>query len=126
MAHIMADRDLYAWCEHGTPLGHSCPWCRTKPAAPERPAQTGWECPRCHRVWNPSVLACHHCARKLSGLRHGSKRAPCCTEGQIEGALRDAFAEGILTWNDPCGTWSWSNAAGYLADHARAAPKAAP
>ena len=30
------------------------PWC---------PADVplGWECPRCHRVWNPSVLACHHC-----------------------------------------------------------------
>jgi|HubBroStandDraft_4_1064222.scaffolds.fasta_scaffold629453_2 hypothetical protein len=28
------------------------------------PAQTtssGWECPRCRRVWSPSVLACHHC-----------------------------------------------------------------
>ena len=22
---------------------------------------SGWECPRCRRVWNPSVLACHHC-----------------------------------------------------------------
>lgn len=24
-------------------------------------AASGWECPRCHHVWNPSVLACHHC-----------------------------------------------------------------
>jgi hypothetical protein len=22
---------------------------------------SGWECPRCRRVWAPSVLACHHC-----------------------------------------------------------------
>ena len=28
---------------------------------PDRTTQTGWECPRCHRVWNPSVLCCHHC-----------------------------------------------------------------
>ena len=54
MAHILPDSALFTWCEHGIPLGHRCHWC---PA----PAQRGWECPCCHRVWNPSVLACHHC-----------------------------------------------------------------
>ena len=61
VAHILPDGDLFAWCEHGTPLGHRCQWCRIAPDAPARPAQTGWECPRCHRTWNPSVLSCHHC-----------------------------------------------------------------
>ena len=59
MAHILPDRDLFAWCEHGTPLGHNCQWCRT--VTPAREPDRGWECPRCHRVWNPNVLACHHC-----------------------------------------------------------------
>ena len=59
MAHIVTGPDLYAWCEHGTPLGHTCQWCRT--VTPGPPVVTGWECPRCRRVYNPAVLACHHC-----------------------------------------------------------------
>jgi hypothetical protein len=30
------------------------PWCPVD-------VPCGWECPRCHRVWNLSVLACHNC-----------------------------------------------------------------
>jgi hypothetical protein len=30
------------------------PWCPVD-------VPCGWECPRCHRIWNPSVLACHNC-----------------------------------------------------------------
>ena len=58
MAHILPDRDLYAWCHHGTPLGHACQWCHHEPG---QPAAVGWLCVGCHRVWNPAVLACHHC-----------------------------------------------------------------
>ena len=62
MAHILPDSPFagpFAWCEHGTPLGHRCQFCRTVTSA--QPTTTGWECPRCHRVWNPAVLACQHC-----------------------------------------------------------------
>jgi hypothetical protein len=46
------------------PAQHQCETCgqplprftSVPPAAP-----SGWECPRCHRIWNPSVLACHNC-----------------------------------------------------------------
>lgn len=30
------------------------PWCPVD-------VPSGWECPRCRRVWAPSVLACHYC-----------------------------------------------------------------
>ena len=39
------------------------------------PAQTtssGWECPRCRRVWSPSVLACHHCPGPAATASSGS------------------------------------------------------
>ena len=63
-------------------------------------------------------------SRKLQDylIKYGSKRAVACTEGQIEAALRDAFAEGILTWADAGSLWSWGNTATYLADHAEEAP----
>lgn len=61
MAYILPGNDLLPWCEHGTPLGHRCQFCPATPPVSAKPAATGWECPRCHRVWNPSVFACNHC-----------------------------------------------------------------
>lgn len=59
-------------------------------------------------------------SRKLRAYlaAHGSRRLVSCTEGQLEGALRDAFHEGILTWKEPHFPWTWSSTAQYLADHA--------
>lgn len=59
VAHILPDGDLFAWCAHGTPLGRTCQWCR--PVTTDAPAPVGWLCTGCGRVWNPAVLACHHC-----------------------------------------------------------------
>lgn len=25
---------------------------------------TGWECPKCHRVWGPQVTECEHCNKR--------------------------------------------------------------
>ena len=67
MAHIMSGPDLYAWCEHGTPLGHPCQFCRVPPTMPpagplpKRKAPAGWTCPSCGHSYAPWVPECHHC-----------------------------------------------------------------
>ena len=69
MAHILPDSGPHAWCEHGTPLGHTCQWCiTTAPAvapavAPQAvpPSPVGWSCPRCGHSYAPWVPECHHC-----------------------------------------------------------------
>jgi hypothetical protein len=78
VAHILNGPDLFAWCEHGTPLGHSCWYCRTyegTAADPELPRR-GWECPRCRRAWNPSVLSCHHCPEPPVVIAQENEPAP--------------------------------------------------
>jgi len=52
VAHILDDPPQFQCEACGQPL----PRFTAPPSAP-----SGWECVRCHRVWNPSVLACHHC-----------------------------------------------------------------
>ena len=88
MAHIMAGGELFTWCEHGTPLGHSCWYCRTYEgtAADPEPPRRGWECPRCRRTWNPSVLSCHHCPEPPAFIAKESGPDPI-------GALTDRMLE---------------------------------
>ena len=68
MAHTLPGSGLVAWCEHGTPLGHSCqfcqftvPWRPEPPAAASPPAPPGWTCPSCLHSYAPWVPECHHC-----------------------------------------------------------------
>ena len=73
VAYILPDPapfgGLLAWCDHGTPLGHTCWDCRrAEPAAaPGRAsasppaAPTGWLCASCGHSYAPWVPECHHC-----------------------------------------------------------------
>jgi hypothetical protein len=62
VVHILPDNGLYAWCEHGTPLGHSCQLCQFSPRTTSAlPAATGWKCPGCGHSYAPWVPECHHC-----------------------------------------------------------------
>ena len=73
MAYILPDSPFtgtFAWCDHGTPLGHRCTWCPPKVTSVQA-APVGWECPCCHHVWNPSVLACHHCPEPPAFIAKG-------------------------------------------------------
>jgi hypothetical protein len=53
VAYILPDPPQFRCEACGQPL----PRFTSVPSA----ASSGWECPRCHRIWNPSVLACHQC-----------------------------------------------------------------
>ena len=57
MAYILPDSPAVHQC---VACGQPLPRFTSVPSA-AHPASSGWECPRCHRVWNPTVLACHHC-----------------------------------------------------------------
>ena len=100
--------ELRAVCDHGFPIVHPCQYCReAEPTPPPgepflpRPPEgwggfnggtdpngvpwcpvdvpLGWECPRCRTVWNPSVLACHHCPVPPSFIAKGDDPGPAGT-----------------------------------------------
>ena len=100
MAYILPGSDLFTWCEHGTPLGHSCQFCRTTavyspppPPVPAQPVQYGWKCSGCGHSYAPWVPECHHCPgpeqpafiAKGTGLRplhiDGMTCDPPCEDG---------------------------------------------
>ncbi len=67
VAHILGGVSMAGSCPHGLLATTRCFDCL--PLSPagsaygmsRTTAPVGWECPCCHHVWNPSVLACHHC-----------------------------------------------------------------
>ena len=89
---------LHSTCQHGTPLGHNCQWCRP-PATTGRPLTVqlgGWRCPGCGTCWSPSVLACHHCPQQTPvGIGEGFTAEPVSdlcvtpTEGGLCGCGED-------------------------------------
>ena len=75
MAHILPEparepflprpREGFAEIFAGGTDPNGVPWC---PAD----VPSGWECPRCRRVWNPAVLACHHCPEPPAFITTGN------------------------------------------------------
>lgn len=51
----------------------------------------GWECPRCHRTYNPNVQQCHACPSGLSTL--GGEAGRIERRQQVEGALIQGAAD---------------------------------
>jgi hypothetical protein len=68
----MPDNGLYAWCGHGTPLGHTCRFCaHTTSVQPQPAAPTGWKCPGCGHSYAPWVPECHHCPEPPAFIAKG-------------------------------------------------------
>ena len=76
----MSGPDLYAWCEHGTPLGHTCQFCRytapAPPPAPAPPVPAGWRCGTCGHCYAPWIPECHHCPEPPAFTAKGNDPSP--------------------------------------------------
>jgi hypothetical protein len=71
------------------------------PVTSAQPDRYGWECPRCHRVWNPSVIACHHCPvpEQPAFIAKGDDPGPA-------GSGRDRPVSGMYGWVDEVASWT--------------------